>query len=305
MSVVTGVHKKSSTSTRKNRLTAYLFLLPNFLGFLVFTLLPVIIAFGLSFYKWDSANPAVFVGLKNFLKLFRDETFQISLLNTIYFTAVTVPLTIVLALFLAVILNQKIKGIKFFRTMYFFPYITSMVAVAVVWLMLLQPTMGPVNGFLRWIGIKNPPGWTASTSWAMFAVILVSIWRQVGYYMVIYLAGLQNIPEYLYEAATIDGAGGWQKFRYVTLPMLTPATFLNTLLLVIGSFKIFDQVYIMTDGGPGRATNTLVYCIYNQAFWFFNFGYASTIAVVLFLIVLVFTLIQFRYEDKLVNYESL
>ncbi len=305
MSVFVTAPKKSSNITRRNRLTAYAFLLPNFIGFLTFTLVPIIVAFGLSFYKWDSANPAVFVGLKNFFKLFRDETFQISLLNTIYFSAVTVPLTIIVALFLAVLLNQKIKGIQFFRTLYFFPYITSMVAVAVVWLMLLQPTMGPVNGFLKWIGIQNPPGWTASTVWAMPAVILVSVWRQVGYYMVIYLAGLQNIPEYLYEAATIDGANGWQRFRYVTLPMLTPATFLNTLLLIIGSFKIFDQVYIMTDGGPGRATNTLVYCIYNQAFWFFNFGYASMVAMVLFTMVLVLTIIQFKYEDKLVNYESL
>ncbi len=305
MSVLVTAPKKSSNITRRNRLTAYAFLLPNFIGFLTFTLVPIIVAFGLSFYKWDSANPAVFVGLKNFFKLFRDETFQISLVNTIYFSAVTVPFTIIVALFLAVLLNQKIKGIQFFRTLYFFPYITSMVAVAVVWLMLLQPTMGPVNGFLKWIGIQNPPGWTASTVWAMPAVILVSVWRQVGYYMVIYLAGLQNIPEYLYEAATIDGANGWQKFRYVTLPMLTPATFLNTLLLIIGSFKIFDQVYIMTDGGPGRATNTLVYCIYNQAFWFFNFGYASMVAMVLFIMVLVLTIIQFKYEDKLVNYESL
>lgn len=305
MSVIVTAPKKSSNITRRNRLTAYAFLLPNFIGFLTFTLVPIIVAFGLSFYKWDSANPAVFVGLKNFFKLFRDETFQISLVNTIYFSAVTVPFTIIVALFLAVLLNQKIKGIQFFRTLYFFPYITSMVAVAVVWLMLLQPTMGPVNGFLKWIGIQNPPGWTASTVWAMPAVILVSVWRQVGYYMVIYLAGLQNIPEYLYEAATIDGANLWQKFRYVTLPMLTPATFLNTLLLIIGSFKIFDQVYIMTDGGPGRATNTLVYCIYNQAFWFFNFGYASMVAMVLFIMVLVLTIIQFKYEDKLVNYESL
>ncbi len=305
MSVFVTAPKKSSNITRRNRLTAYAFLLPNFIGFLTFTLVPIIVAFGLSFYKWDSANPAVFVGLKNFFKLFRDETFQISLVNTIYFSAVTVPFTIIVALFLAVLLNQKIKGIQFFRTLYFFPYITSMVAVAVVWLMLLQPTMGPVNGFLKWIGIQNPPGWTASTVWAMPAVILVSVWRQVGYYMVIYLAGLQNIPEYLYEAATIDGANLWQKFRYVTLPMLTPATFLNTLLLVIGSFKIFDQVYIMTDGGPGRATNTLVYCIYNQAFWFFNFGYASMVAMVLFIMVLVLTIIQFKYEDKLVHYESL
>lgn len=290
--------------TQSNRLTAYAFLLPNVIGFLVFTLIPILVAFGLCFVKWDFANPMEFVGVRNFLKLFRDDGFQISLWNTLYYTVVSVPSTIIIALFLAVILNQKLKGIKLFRTIYFFPYISSMVAVAVVWNMLYHPSMGPINNFLRMIGIQNPPGWTTSVVWAMPAVIIMSVWKQVGYYMVIYLAGLQNIPEQLYEAATIDGATWWQKFRYVTVPMLSPATFLITMLLIIGSFKVFDQIVIMTAGGPGRATNVLVYYIYDQAFLYFKFGYASAAAMVMFLIVLVFTLIQFKYEDKWVHYDS-
>ncbi|MCL6590132.1 MAG: sugar ABC transporter permease [Firmicutes bacterium] len=305
MSRSAGPSGKSKKLTRRNRLTALGFLLPNLIGFLAFTLIPILAAFGLCFFKWDFANPAVFVGFKNFTKLFHDETFQISLLNTLYYTAVSVPLTIIISLFIAVLLNHKIKGIKFFRTIYFFPYISSLVAVGVVWNMLLQPTMGPVNGILRSIGIQNPPGWTASTLWAMPAVILASVWRQVGYYTVIFLAGLHDIPEYLYEAATIDGAGTWSKFRYVTLPMLTPATFLVTLLLTISSFKVFDIIYIMTEGGPGRATKVLVYHIYEQAFQLFKFGYASAAAMVLFVIVLVLAVIQFKYEDKLVHYDSM
>lgn len=305
MTTMATLPKKPSKFTQRNRLIAYAFLLPNLIGFLVFTLIPIITAFGLSFMKWDFANPPVWVGFKNFIKFFNDEGFQISLWNTFYYTLVSVPATIVIALFLAILLHQKLKGIKFFRTIYFFPYISSMIAVTAVWNMLLNPTMGPVNGVLKLIGVQHPPGWTSSVAWAMPAVILVSIWKQVGYYMIIYLAGLQNIPEPLYEAAIIDGANAWQKFRYVTLPMLTPATFLVSLLLIIGSFKVFDQILMMTNGGPGRATNVLVYYIYNQAFLYFKFGYASAVALALFIIVLVFTLIQFKLEDKWVNYESM
>lgn len=305
MSTITVIPKKSRGLTRVNRLTAYAFLLPNLIGFVAFTLVPIIVAFGLCFVKWDFANPMVFIGFKNFLKLLRDEGFLISFWNTIYYTAVSVPLTIIIALLVAVLLHRKIKGIRFFRTIYFFPYISSLVAVAVVWNMLFHPTMGPINGVLKMIGILHPPEWTSSVVWAMPAIILVGVWKYVGYYMVIYLAGLQGIPEHLYEAATIDGANGWQKFRYVTLPMLTPTTFFICVLLVINSFKVFDQILIMTDGGPGRATNVLVYYICNQAFIYLKFGYASAVAMVLFILVLAFTVFQFKLEKKWVNYESM
>ncbi len=294
--------KSNTNSLKRNTLKAYGFLLPNFLGFLIFTLIPIVCAFMLSFVKWDTANPMIFVGLKNYAKLFRDETFKISFWNTLYYTAGTVPLTMVCSLGLAVLLNTKIKGIKFFRAAFFFPYIVSLVAVAVVWNMLYHPTMGPINSALRALGFENPPGWTASVEWAMPAIIITSVWRQMGYFMVMYLAGLQGIPRELYEAATVDGANGWQKFRNITLPMLTPTTFFVSIMLVINGFKIFDLILVMTEGGPGRATNVLVYHIYNQAFIQFKFGYASAISMVLLLLVLVITLIQFKIEQKWVSY---
>lgn len=286
----------------RNRLTAYAFLLPNLLGFLIFTCLPIFAAFTLCLFKWDFATPAVFVGLKNFFKLFQDETFKISFWNTVYFTVAVVPLTILCSLGLALLLNQGLKGIKIFRTIFFIPYISSLVAVAAVWNMLYQPSMGPINGFLRSLGVQNPPGWIASTQWALPAVIIMSVWKQIGYYMVIYLAGLQAIPGQLYEAATVDGAGPWARFRHITLPLLTPSTFFVIMMLIINSFKVFDQIMIMTEGGPGRATNVLVYYIYNQAFLYFKFGYASAVAMVLFLLVMAITVFQFKYEEKWVHY---
>lgn len=287
-----------------NRLTAYAFLLPNLIGFLVFTLIPMAAVFLLCFVKFDFANPMEFIGLKNFTKLFTDSGFQISMFNTFYYMITTVPLTIVISLFLAILLHQKLKGRTVFRTIFFFPYIASMVAVAVIWNMLYHPTLGPINAFLRMLGISNPPEWTSSVVWAMPAIIFMSVWKQVGYYLIIYLAGMNNIPEQLYEVATIDGATFWQKFKYITFPMLTPATFFITVLLVINSFKVFDQIVIMTDGGPGRATYVLVYYIYYQAFQFFKFGFASAVSVVLFLFVLILTIIQFKVENKWVNYQS-
>ncbi len=294
--------RKRKKKGNMNTLMAYSFLLPNFIGFLVFTLVPVLAAFALSFMEWDTANPMVFVGFKNFTRLLKDETFKISLWNTLYFALGSVPLTLICSLILALALNKGLKGVEAFRTVFFLPYITSLVAMAVVWNMLFHPTLGPINQVLLAIGIKNPPGWTSSVEWAMPAVIITSIWRNMGYYMVMYLAGLQGIPKELYEAATVDGANAWHKFRKITLPMLTPTTFFVSIMLTISCFKVFDLILVMTDGGPGRATNVLVYHIYNQAFINSKFGYSSAIAMVLFAIVLVITVIQFQFEKKWVNY---
>lgn len=294
--------RKRKKKGNMNTLIAYSFLLPNFIGFLVFTLVPVLAAFALSFMEWDTANPMVFVGFKNFTRLLKDETFKISLWNTLYFALGSVPLTLICSLILALALNKGLKGVEAFRTVFFLPYITSLVAMAVVWNMLFHPTLGPINQVLLAIGIKNPPGWTSSVEWAMPAVIITSIWRNMGYYMVMYLAGLQGIPKELYEAATVDGANAWHKFRKITLPMLTPTTFFVSIMLTISCFKVFDLILVMTDGGPGRATNVLVYHIYNQAFINSKFGYSSAIAMVLFAIVIVITVIQFQFEKKWVNY---
>ncbi len=287
----------------KNNLVGYSFVLPNLIGYSIFILLPVIFSFVLSVMEWDgSRNPMVFVGLDNFKHLLEDSTFRISFVNTIKYAVFTVPITVVAALLLAVLLNTKIKGISFFRTAFFFPYIASLVAVGAVWNMLFQPDYGPINNFLRFIGIANPPRWVVSTKWAMAAVIIVSIWKYMGYYMVVYLAALQGISPTLYEAASIDGANGWKKLRYITIPLLTPTTFFVMIMLTIQCFKVFDLIYVMTGGGPGRSTNVLVNFIYDSAFVKFKFGYASAAAVVLFAIVLVVTLIQFRGEKKFVKY---
>jgi multiple sugar transport system permease protein len=295
---VTGASRK----TLRQNLIAYSFILPNLLGFATFTLLPMVFSLGLAFMNWDGANVVTWAGLANFKELFHDETFRIALVNTFYYVIGTVPPTMAVALGLALLLNQPLYGRDFFRTTFFFPYVASLVAVAVVWNMLFNPAMGPVNQLLVSLGVEHPPRWTASVDWAMPTVIMASIWKGVGYYMVIYLAALQGIPSYLYEAAEIDGANAWQKFRYVTLPMLTPATFFVSVMLTIASFKVFDLILVMTDGGPGRATNVLVIHTYNIAFREFRFGYASAIALVLFVIVLIITIVQFRMEKRWVNY---
>ena len=189
-----------------------------------------------------------------------------------------------------------------YRTAFFFPYVASLVAVGAVWNMLFQPEFGPVNEFLKFIGIANPPKWCASTDWAMTVIIIVSVWKYMGYYMVVYLAALQGISQDLYEAASIDGATGFKKFRYITIPMLKPTTFFVIIMMTIQCFKVFDLIYVMTGGGPGRSTNVLVNHIYNAAFVDFKFGYASASALVLFAIVLVVTLVQFQGEKKFTDY---
>jgi len=286
----------------RNNLIAYSFLLPNFLGFAIFTAIPILFSLFLALTRWDGANEIQFVGLDNFFALAKNETFGISTFNTFYYVLGVVPLTLVCSLGLAIILNGSLKGRNIFRSIMFFPYVASLVAVAVIWNMIFHPTMGPVNYMLYSLGVENLPGWSASVDWAMPTVILASIWKGMGYYMIIYLAALQGVPRYLYEAASIDGAKPWAQFWNITLPMLAPATFFVVMMLTINSFKVFDLIYVMTGGGPGRATNVLVYQIYNTAFIDFEFGLSSAIAMVLFAIVLVITLVQFRMEKKWVSY---
>ncbi|MGH6924634.1 MAG: carbohydrate ABC transporter permease [Propylenella sp.] len=281
----------------RNVLTAYSFIAPNFIGFAVFTLGPIVFAFVLAFMHWDGSNPIEFAGLENFWKLFSDRVFQAAFWNTIIYTGAVVPLTLVCSLALAILLNQKIFGRSFFRTVAFFPYVASLVAVAVVWNMLFHPEFGPVNMLLYNLGIdpQNLPGWAADRHWAMVTVIMFSVWKNMGYFMVIYLAGLQGISSELYEAANMDGASAWQKFWHITVPQLGPTTFFVSVMLTITSFKVFDQVYMITQGGPGTATLVLVYHIYNEAFVSWDLGYSSMVALVLFLLVLVITVIQFRW----------
>jgi len=288
--------------TNRNRLIALGFLTPNLLGFLVFTMIPIGVGIGMGFFKWDGANAASFIGLRNFARMFTDSMFQNALRVTFLYTALTVPVTIVLSLFIAVLLTQSIRLTSFFRSIFFFPYIASIVAVAIVWQFLYHADMGPINATLRAIGIANPPRWTSSKDTAIYAVAIMNIWRTVGYYMVLYIAGIVGIPVTYYEAAAVDGANAWHKFRHITLPMLSPTTFFIVIISIINSFQSFTPIYVMTGGGPGTATQVLVFRIYEEAFVLSNFGYASAMAVVLFLIVLLFTIFQFRSQEKQVVY---
>lgn len=307
MSTLSLNRSTANTGKRRSQLKkhaiAYSFILPNLIGFAIFTLIPMVFSLVLAFMNWDGANQISWAGLDNFKRLLGDQTFRISLTNTLVFVLGNVPLTMLAALGLAMLLNQPLRGRNLFRTTFFFPYVASLVAVAVVWNMLFFPSAGPVNSVLSALGVQNPPRWSASVDWAMITVILASVWKGMGYYMIIYLAALQSIPTILYEAAAVDGANAWQKFRYVTLPMLTPATFFISVMLTIASFKVFDLIMVMTGGGPGRATNVLVVHIYNTAFKDFRFGYSSSIAMVLLFMVLAITIVQFYMEKRWVNYQ--
>ncbi len=283
----------------RSNLIGYSFILPNLIGYAIFVFIPVIFSFVLSVMKWDGSRaPMEFVGLSNFIQIFNDRIFVQSFIHTIQYALLTVLPTLVLALLLAVLLNHKLKGIAVFRTALYFPYIASIVAVGAVWNMLFQPDFGPINEFLRFIGISKPPRWVVDVKWAMVAISIVSVWKYMGYYMIVYLAALQGISGSLYEAAGIDGANGFQKLRYITIPMLTPTTFFVLIMLTIQCFKVFDLVYVMTGGGPGNATKTLVNYIYEKAFTSWEFGPASAGALVLFSVVLIVTLIQFAGEKK-------
>lgn len=285
-----------------DRFKGYMFLLPNIFGFLLFTFIPVLASLGYSFTDWNGFISPSFIGFTNFIKMFQNSTFRISFWNTIYYTGISVPFTLALALLVAILLNNKINGLKYFRTAFFMPYISASVAIAVVWQLLYHPNMGPVNAFLQGLGITEPPRWLSSTSWALTAVIIVSIWRFIGYYMIIFLAGLQGIPDYLYEAARIDGANTWQQFWKITIPMLSPTIFFALIIAIIKSFKVFDLIYILTEGGPGRSTNVLAYTIYQEAFVKYKFGYASAMAYILFIMIMIVTVIQFRGQRKWVSY---
>ncbi len=291
--------KRGLSRDARNNLTAYSFIAPNFIGFCIFTLIPMVFAIGLSFCNWDGQHAIEFVGLKNFLDLAGDKTFKTAFVNTIVYCVGTVPLTLVCSLGLALLLNQNVKLRNFFRTVSFFPYVASLVAVAAVWNMIFSPSMGPVNMLLSSLGVENLPRWAAGKDTAMITVILFSVWKNMGYYMVIYLAGLQGTNPVLVEAAELDGASKWHVFWHVTLPQLRPTTFFVTITLTIASFKVYDQMYMITQGGPGDATITLVYDIYNIAFVNTpKYGYASAVAMVLFALVLAITLFQFRNSSN-------
>ncbi|WP_169583426.1 MULTISPECIES: sugar ABC transporter permease [Microbacterium] len=293
-----GRARRRSRLRVRNTLIGWSFILPNFLGFAVLTLIPVVTLFYMSFTNWNVFGKADWTGLENYQRLVADGSFRVAVVNTLYYSALHIPLSIGIALGLALLLNNKLRGVAFFRTAAFFPYITSIVAIAVVWNLLFSPDYGPINEILRAVGISDPPGWLTSQEWAMPAVVIVSTWRDMGYYMILFLAGLQTVPRELHEAARVDGANVWERFVNVTLPCLRPTMFFVTVMLTINSFKIFDLVLVMTDGGPGQATLVISQFIYRKGFEENQFGYASAAAVVLFLMCIVVTVVQFLWNKK-------
>jgi len=275
-----------------------LFLLPALLGTLIFIIIPVLCSFGLSFAKWDLLNPITFVGLENYKNLFNDKVFYQTLINTIVFAISTSTFGVIIPLILASVLNSKIRGSEFFKTAYFLPFITPMIVIGIVWGWIFDPNIGLLNKLLH-LHIN----WLYDVKFAMPALIAVSVWKLIGYNMIIFLSTLSSISQSLFEAAKIDGANSLQTFRHVTVPMLSPTIFFVVIITTISSFQVFDLIYLMTQGGPFNSTNVLVYSIYQNAFEYFNVGEASAIAYVLFAIILVLTLLQWKFRKKIVYNE--
>ncbi|OLS40710.1 carbohydrate ABC transporter permease [Bacillus sp. MRMR6] len=296
--------KRSPFRGWKEDLAGYAFIAPMFIGTSVLVLFPILSSFVLSFTNWNFVagyENAKFVGFENFSKLLTNALFLKGLLNNVILI-LAIPITLMLSLGLAVIINKYVYLKDMFKVIYFMPFISSIVAVAVVFQVLFHPTKGPINQFLMTIGIENPPGWIADVSFALPSVMLIMIWTGIGFNLIIYLAGLQNIPKELYEAAQIDGATAWSQFTKITIPLVSPTTFLLFVTGVISSFKVFDLIIVLTNGGPANSTITPVVYLYQQAFIELKTGYASAISLVMFVIILIITYIQFIGQKKWVNY---
>lgn len=280
-----------------------LFVLPVVLGTVVFNLFPIVVSLFASFTDWHALGSPHWVGLQNYAEIFTiDPWFSESLTNTLYFSAGSIPLGMAVSLAFALLVNREMRGISFFRACYYVPVLSSVVAVALVWQWLLNPQLGLVNGALRGLFGIDGPGWMFDPAWAMPSVIIASVWSGLGYNMMLYLAGLKGIPIELYEAAKIDGAGAWQRFRHVTFPLLSPTTFFIAVMATIGSFQVFGLIYAMTDGGPGTATMVYVYYLWQKAFSAFQLGYASALAWLLFLVIGGLTFFQWKMSDRWVFY---
>lgn len=283
-------------------LEPYLYLLPTLIGLALFSAGAVAVSFLMSFTHWDIISSPEWIWLENYITLWQSDLFWEVVWNTLYFILLAVPLSVVASLALALAANTGLRGIVFFRTAYFLPVVSSMIAVALVWSWIYNPEYGLLNYLLDlFFGIRGP-AWLDSTSWALPAMVIVTVWKGLGYSMVIFLAGLQNIPQDLYHAATIDGAGVWKKFRHITLPMLSPTTFFVVVITLINSFQVFEQTYVLTKGGPANSTLTMSYYIYQNAFQFFQMGKAAALSYVLFAAIFVVTFIQFRIQKRWVFY---
>lgn len=299
------VGSKTQYQTRK-ALWGYLFALPWILGLIVFWGGPILASLYYSFTEYGVTGTPKYTGLANFTRAFTtDDLFWSSLGRTFTFAVIFVPVAISGALVLAILLNQKLKGTNIYRTIFFVPHLLPAVAIAVVWSFLLAPKLGPINEFLRSIGIAEPPAWLSSRDSALWSVIMINVWAAMGgNTMLIFLAGLQGVPQELYEAADIDGAGGFSKFRNVTLPLISPTIFFNVVLGIIAALKVFTTAFVTTQGGPSYATWFFALHIYNEAFKYFRLGYGSALAWVLAIILIAFTFVQIYYSRRWVHYEG-
>ncbi len=279
-----------------------IFLAPSLIGLLIFTVGPIVTSFGLTLFQWNLLSAPEFIGLSNFRELFGDDAFRRAFQHTITYITLYIPAVLVFALGAALLMNQKLAGRAFFRTSFFVPVVSSWVVVSLVWRWVFNPRFGLLNYGLGLIGIEGPP-WLFDPYTDLLAIIITSVWKDIGFVGVMYLGGLQNIPESLYEAAQIDGARTWQRFRFVTLPLLTPTTFFALIISLINSFQVFDQAWLMPEDSARRGTSVLVEQIVNNAFRYNRIGYAMAMSLILFTVILLITVAQIRLQKRWVHYE--
>ncbi|MDD2503462.1 MAG: sugar ABC transporter permease [Clostridia bacterium] len=296
-----GYFQQKSGIKKQEAKVGWLFIAPALIGFSIFTYGSIIRSCYYSLTEWDLLTKPKFIGLKNYMTIFSDPYFFQYMKNTLFFVVTLVPIVMVISLFLALLINvkSKSKGVgNLYRTALFLPSITSTVAISMVWLWIFNPDMGIINNFLYYIGFTEVPQWLASTTWSKPALVIMRVWQMSGYYMIMFLAGLQTIPKSLYEASEVDGATKNQQFWRITIPMLSNMFFMVTILLVIEAFNMFESVFIMTSGGPLGSTSTIMYYIYEKAFRYYEMGYASALAWVFFVVILCITLIQYKFRRE-------
>lgn len=286
-----------------DNISGYLFIMPQLVGIFIFSVLPLVAAVGLSFFKWDLLDVPQFVGLKNYITQFTQPDFGNSMLNTLKYIVVYIPLNLILSLGIAALLNN-IAFKTFYRTIFFLPVVTSSVAVSMIWLWIYSDDFGILNLIIRLVFHGKGIGWLTSTTWVVPSIAIMSVWWSVGYNMVLFMAGLQGISRSYYESAELDGANALSQFWHITLPLLSPTTLFISIVTIISSFQVFDQIFIMTDGGPGKASEVIVKYIYTQGFQNFKMGDSTAAAVILFSIIMVLTIIQFKTQDRWVHYDN-
>jgi multiple sugar transport system permease protein len=307
---IKGAESMPAYLKRNQRFVILSFLLPSLIGLLLFNIIPILYAFALSLSDWDGLKPLdiaggvpQFVGVDNYADIVTGEELWRVLMNTFYFIVMYIPLILIASIFAAVLLNQTFKGIGIYRVLFYIPVLTSWVAGALIFKSILSPEYGGVNEILGYIGIEGP-AWLYDEDWAMPGIVLASIWKDMGFFGLIFLGGLQGINPDYYEAASIDGASWWSSFTRITLPLLSPITFFVTIICIIFSFQLFPQVMIMTDAGPHGATQVMVERIYRYSFGYFKMGYASAFSFILFAIIFIFTWLQMKLQKKWVNYDA-